>query len=233
MRKFVYGDDVVILAWKGDGYYPFACVETCEVELLTELLESSAPGSGAWEDYEPSGRNSWTAKMGGVMVLEDDIDTLWYSWELFLQQVRSNGLDLKFAWKDKEGNEKYATGKAYIPSSSMIGTAADFGRWLATLQGTGPLDLNGVLIENIDMGSLRIELIATGAEPNKFQHNKLIGLNVADIYEVSWEGDDKWKVITGGVPTAKQVRLDNVTGELIFLNNFEVNDFIWALIKKV
>lgn len=235
MRKFVYGRDVVMLAQKNGSpdYYPFACAENVRLSMSSELLPSSTADTGNWETFVKSGKNGWTAELSGVLVLEDEVDTLWFGWEMFLLQVRDSGLNLKFVFTDKDDNVKFATGFAWIPNAEISGTMEDFANYITQLQGSGPLDLSG-LLPNIepDMGDIRIEWITSGAEPNVVQDSKLVGLAKADIKEVSWEGDDKWFIITTGTPTDRQVLLDNVAGTLKFKNNFENGDYVWALVAK-
>lgn len=231
MRDFVYGDDVIVKAYKVDNYYPFACVEEMALTMKSALLPSSVPDSGAWEDFKYSGKNGWDVTLSGVLVLQDEVDTLWFGWEMLLLALRTTGLDLYFEWKDRNGVLKYAAGHALIPESGTIARSNDFGRWNLRLQGTGPLDVNGVITPPIQSDVERINWIVSGAEPNKVQNNNLIGRTKEQILHVSREGDDKYIVIDAGNPTAKQVRLDNVEGSLRFAIDFEVNEQVWALIK--
>jgi hypothetical protein len=217
-----------------DGYYPFACVEKLSLRMRSILLPSSVPDSGAWDDYKYSGKNGWTASLGGVLVLTDNTGaSLWYAWETLLLQLRTTGLDLKFDWTDKNGFNKHAAGHALIPESGIDGVSGDFGRWDLQLQGTGALDVNGIITPPIVHTVKKLEWITTGAEPNVVQHNSLIGLNATQIYEVSWEGDDKFKVITAGVPTHKEVLLNSAAGTLTFLNNFEAYDYVRAIVENI
>lgn len=230
MRDFVYGDDVIVKAYKDTDYYPFACVEEMTITKRAAILPSSVPDSGAWEDYKYSGKGGWEVSLNGVLVLKDDINTLWFSLDTFLLQAQTTGLDLKFEWTDKNGFLQYATGRALIPESGNNIKSADFARWNLRLQGTGPLDMNGILIAPVNPKYMRPEWIATGAEPNIVQDNRLIGVTKDQIGIVSWEGNDVFKVIDAGNPTEKQVRLDNAAGTLRFKNNLEPGDFIWCRI---
>lgn len=226
MRDFVNGMDMVFKAWKVNNFYPFACAEEGEITMSSELLPASTATSGAWEEVRPSGRNGWSVSASGVLVLKDSIDVLWFSWELFLEQVRRIGLDLKIEWTDRNGFMKSATGKVYIPETTMNFKADDFARWLSKFQGSGPLDLSGVIATPVNTIRMRIDWIATGAEPNLVQDNRLIGKLANQVMEVSLEGDDKFQIISTGDPTHKQARLDNVAGTLRFLNDFTAGDYV-------
>lgn len=229
MRDFVYGDDVVISAYKDGDYYPFACAEEVEISMLSELLAASSPDSGVWEQYRPSNRNSWRMSMTGVTVLKDDVDTLWYSWETLIYQLRTVGLNVKIDFTDRKGFNKYATGFVYIPESNISGKSGDFSRFAIQFQGSGPLDVNGIIVPPENPNVERLEWII-GAETKEVQNNKLIGITAGKVLEVSLEGYDIFKVITVGDPTEKQVKLDNAAGKLIFKNTLEVDDYLWCLL---
>jgi hypothetical protein len=230
MRQFVYGDDVILKAFRVDGYYPFACVEKVQVRVYSELMNVTTQGDGAWEYFKPSGRNRWDASLSGVTVLRDLVDTLWYGWETFLKQIRTQGLNVLFEITDPGGFVKSFYGFVYIPESEINGTSGDFSRFSVNLQGSGPIDPNGIIQPITEPDVERLEWIATGAEPNIVQHNKLIGITKDQVQMVSFEGDDKYFVIVAGEPNGKQVRLDNAAGTLRFAVDFENGDQIWCQI---
>lgn len=231
MRDFVYGKDVVIMAWKVNDYYPFACAEEVFLEMNSELISSTTGDSGAWDYYEYSGRNNWNASLKGTTVLQDAIDDLWFSWEMFLLSVRSQTMDLKFLFTDNQGNQKYATGKGLIPNSTISGVAEDFSDYTVKFQGSGPLDMNGFLLLPNGKKVMRIEWITTGGEPNKVQDNRLIGKTKADILLVTNEDRVKFFVIEAGNPNDDQVRLDNTEGSLRFSIDFGVGNHIICLLN--
>lgn len=230
MRDFVYGKDVIIEAYKENNYYPFACAEEVSIRMSSELISSTTADSGAWEYPEYAGRNSWEVDMSGVTVLKDELETLWFAWELFKEQIRTEGFDLRIRFIDKNGFEMYVAGHVKIPVSEINGRADDFSRFSWKGVGSGPLNINEFLTPPINPNVKRIPWIATGAEPNIVQSNFLIGKTIAEILQVSWEGDDKFEVIDAGDPTAKQVRLDGSAGTLRFLNDFDPGDYIYAII---
>ncbi|MEQ1678524.1 MAG: hypothetical protein ABL876_17645, partial [Chitinophagaceae bacterium] len=230
----VYGKDVIIEAWKVDGYYPFACAEEVTIRMRTELAETSSADSGAWEYYIPTGRNGWTASLRGVLVLNDPDDDLWYALETFLLSVRGESLQIRMRFIDKNGEERYALGEVYIPEGEISGSMEDFARYVEQFQGSGPLDLSQTITppDGENMKTKRLFWITNGAEPNEVQHNDLIGIALEDVTLVSRESDDKLEIIDSGSPTARQVRLDNNAGLLRWLNHFEANEQIVALINK-
>lgn len=234
MRPFVYGKDVKIEAWKVDGYYPFACAEEVTIRMRTELAETTTADSGAWEYFVATGRNGWTASLKGVLVLNDPDDDLWYALETFLLSVRGEALQIRIRFIDKNDVERYALGEVFIPDSEISGSMDDFARYVEQFQGSGPLDLSETITppDGNNMKTKRLFWITTGAEPNEVQHNDLIGIALEDVTLVSRESDDKLEIIDSGTPTAVQVRLDNNAGTLRWLNDFNANEQIVALINK-
>lgn len=233
MRSFVFGDGIIIEAWKVDGFYPFACAEEVTIRMRTELAETTTSDSGAWEYYTPTGRNGWSASLKGVLVLSDPDDDLWYALETFLLSVRGQSLQIRIRFIDKNGDERYALGEVFIPDSEISGSMDEFVRYVEQFQGSGPLDLSQTVEppDGNNMKTKRLFWITTGAEPNMVQHNDLIGIALEDVTLVSRESDDKLQIIDSGSPTATQVRLDNTDGSLRWLNDFEVNEQIVALIN--
>ena len=234
MRPFVIGNNVIIEAWKVDGYYPFACAEEVTIRMKTELLETTTADSGAWEYWVSSGKNGWSASLKGVLVLSDPGNSLWYALETFLLSVRGHSLQLRIRFTDSNNLERYALGEVFIPDSEISATVDDFARFIEQFQGTGPLDLSQTIVppEGNNMKTKRLFWITTGAEPNKVQHNDLIGIDPDDLVLVSRESDDKLDIIDAGEPTVKQVRLDVGEGSLRWLNDFEPYEQIVALLNS-
>lgn len=232
MRDHVWGMNMIFKAWKDDDFYPFACAEEGEIVMDSELLPATTATSGAWEEVRPSGRNSWNMSLSGVLVLEDQVDVMWYSWELFVEAIRKNGLDMEIEYEDIKGNTKTQRGKVYIPQTSNSFRADDFARWMAKLQGSGPLDPTGLLPTPSNTKVVRIDWTVSTPDTYSVQDNRLIGILVNQLTEVSWEGDDKFQIITSGTPTAKQVLLNNITGTLTFLNVLNAGDYIWARVEE-
>jgi hypothetical protein len=233
MRDFVYGKDVVISAFKGDDYYPFACAEEVRINVKTELLPASAPGSGLWEEVRPSGRNSWAASLTGVTVLKDDNDTLWFPWELFKAQIRSSGLQVKFDFIDKNGFTKYATGFVYIPNSEINGVVGDgeFSRFTVEFVGSGPLDVEGLIIDPTNDKEVKHKFFIATEGQNVFADNALIGLSGTDVLQVSREGDDKYSIITTGLPNDRQVLFNSGGGNITFEIPCIAGEYIHVLFK--
>lgn len=232
MRVPVMGRDVVISAWKGDNYYPFCAAEEVMLTMISEIIDSTTGNSGAWNYFDYSGKNNWNASLKGTTILQDAVDTLWFSWELFLLSVRSQKLDLKITFTDVNGNVKYCSGQGLIPESSIRGMADEFSDYDFKITGSGPLDMNGFLLLPNGDTVMRIQWMTNDTlGVNKVQDNRLIGKSAADILLVSLEGDDKFFVITTGDPTDRQVRLDNTEGSLRFMNDFDAGMHIICLLK--
>lgn len=91
------------------------------------------------------------------------------------------------------------------------------------------LQQGAIIIPPINPVTTRLEWTATGGQNFVFSE-RLKGITKEYIQQVSWEGDDKFFVITEGLPTDKQVLLDNVQGRLIFLNDQDAGANVWCQI---
>lgn len=89
------------------------------------------------------------------------------------------------------------------------------------------LQEGSIIIPPVNPVAIRLEWESTGGQ-NYVYSQRLVGITKDHIQEVSYEGDDKFFVITEGDPTDKEVRLDNVAGRLIFKDDLEAGDHIWC-----
>lgn len=85
----------------------------------------------------------------------------------------------------------------------------------------------GIINAPINPAKTRIDWVAL-ADTHSLFDNRLKGKSAAHITHVSWEGNDVFQVTTEGVPTAKQVKLDNAAGSLTFLNEVSQGDHVWC-----
>lgn len=224
-RNYVLAKDAVLYMYKDGDYRRFACVFGLTLSMDTEAIETTAPGDGAWRDYESSNANGFTLHIDLITVLQDAIDDLWFTWETLLQQIRSAKQDLKLVWTDKAGNTKYAAFQGVIIHTGFDGTTGDFEFSDIAIQGAGKFDIQG-LLNTTQQKVRRKEWITTGSEPNVVQDNDLIG---RQMKYVNWEANDKYTFITVGTPNEMQVLFNSATGSLTFKNNFGIGDFIYCL----
>lgn len=221
MRDFVYGKDVKLEAYKIDGYYPFACATEVTLTMNTEIDFTTTPDSGYYRTKKSVGLNDWFIEFKSVTVLQDAVNTFWYSWETLLEQIRNNELNIRLTFKDRTNHTKYIIGKVIIPQTIMGGLTGDFSTDSIRFEGTGPLDIDGLTIPTISMLG-RFDWITTGAEPNVIVGPPaMIGKT---IKQISYEGDDKWRIITSGIPNDKEVLYNSAVPSMTWKNDFDAND---------
>lgn len=227
-RVIVDGKKVKLEVWKVDAYYPVACTVSVSFWATEEYDITSTPDSGRYRTRKPINDGDWGVDFTGVTVLQDAVDTLWYSWEFLLELVRSQGVNIRVKFIDRNGNTKSITGHVYIPRVQIEGIAGQAAGDTITFLGDGLLNLDSLITPNVPRVT-RLEWFAAGAQVS-FQDNQLIGKSIADIKHVSREGDDKYKVVAGA-PTARQVQLDAVGGNLVFLLEADDGEYVYALIE--
>jgi hypothetical protein len=136
---------------------------------------------------------------------------------LILQDWKANDLLMLPMKRVSSSSEKREDG---IRVRNIIFKATYEDRTLAT---------GGIIIPPINPVAFRIDF-STAIGGNTIQDNRLKGLTIAHILEVSWEGDDKFVPIGTGTPTEDEVLLDTVAGTLTFKNDYEADDIIWAMV---
>jgi hypothetical protein len=225
MRDFVYGKDVVLEAFKIDGYYRWACATDVQITVNSELDFTTTPNSAGWRTKKPSGLNDWFIEFKSLTVLQDAVNTFWYGWETMLESIRNSGLNIRLTFTDIAGNSKYWTGFVYIPQTIMGGATGDFSIDQIKFEGSGAFDPTGALLINSN-NVIRVDWITTGAEPNVLQDNALIGKT---LKHVSFEGDDRFRIITVGVPNGNEVKFTSATGSILFPFVFDPNQVAYCL----
>jgi hypothetical protein len=230
IRKPVKGKKVRCYIYKVDGYYPVACLTNVRLWITEQVDDTSTPDSGRYVTLKPAGVARWGIDLTTVTVLEDLTETLYFTWEFFIELVRTNGVNVKVVVEDVVGNQKVYAGFCYTPQLEISGNAEDdWSNGSIQLLGSGEITFTDTLTPNIPK-VIRIPWVAT-AEQKIFQDNRLIGKLVADIKHVSAEGNDIWEIIDAGSISERQVKLDNVTGSIEFLNGRDVNDYVYLLVE--
>lgn len=227
-RVIVDGKKVILKVWKVDAYYPVACAVSVAFWATEEHDITSTPASGRYRTRKPINDGDWGVDFSGVTVLQDSVDTLWFSWEFLLELVRSQGVQIQVLFIDRAGNTKSIEGHVFIPRVQIEGSAGEVAKDTITFIGDGPIDFDELITPNVPRVQ-RLEWIATAGQTT-FQDNRLIGKSVTDIKHVSREGDDKYKPVAV-VPTARQVQLDSVGGNLVFLIEADAGEYVYALIE--
>jgi len=228
-RTVVPGKNVVLKVWKEDGYVPVPCLIDVSIWLTEEYDDTSTPDSGRYVTRAPSGKAEWGVDIESVTVLDDPSDVLFFTWEFFLELVRSNGVDIELTLTDTLGGTKVYRGFVYMPNNRISGTAGDVSRSTHQLIGSAGIDFSGSVTPQ-RFHDMRIDFPLTVEGQTEVQDDELIGKAVADILYVHREGEDKYRV-TLVAPTAKTVQLDPVDGKIIFNTPSDANMVVYCIIR--
>lgn len=131
----------------GGNYYPFACVENVQLKTQAGMLETTTIGSGNWREKVYDKKLSWTAGLGGVMILEDVMDNAWTLGEIHAAQLAFTKLEVKFFFIDTNNRMLTYTGTALMPDvdlTAQLSDGGELGKWALQLEGTGALVKGGV-----------------------------------------------------------------------------------------
>ena len=227
-RVIVDGKKVILKVWKVDAYYPVACAVSVAFWATEEHDITSTPDSGPYRTRKPVNDGDWGVDFSGVTVLQDAVDTLWFSWEFLLELVRRQGVQIQVLFIDRNGNSKSITGHVYIPRVQIEGSAGEVAKDTITFLGDGNIDFDSLITPNMPVIK-RVEWFATAGQTD-FQDNDLIGRSITQIKQVSREGDDKYKPVAVA-PTARQVQLDGAGGSLIFSIAADAGEYIYVLFE--
>lgn len=228
-RIVVPGKNVVLKVWKEDGYVPVPCLIDVSIWLTEEYDDTSTPDSGRYVTRAPSGEAAWGVDIEAVTVLDDPSDVLFFTWEFFLELVRSNGVDIELTLTDTAGGTKVYRGFVFMPNNRIGGTAGDVSRSSHQLIGSGGIDFSGSVTPQ-RFHDMRIDWLSIEGQ-TEFQDDELIGKVIADILYVHREGEDKYRPVLTDPPGAKEVLLDAVDGKLIFLTESDANMVVYCIIR--
>lgn len=230
IRRPVTGKGVPLQVKVDADWLQVACLVDVKLFLSEQLDDTSTPDSGRYQTLWPSGFAKWGGELSAVTVLKDDNESLWFTWQFFLELVRSNGAWIRIPVIDIDGFEKIFTGFVFVSYVDITGNAGEpWSKSSVQLQGSGNIDFSGTLTP-ITPKVKRIPWVST-AEQTIFQNNFLIGKELTEIMHVSSEGDDIYEPIDAGVPTNRQVKFDPVIGSLEFLNGRDLNAYVYVLVN--
>src|SRR5687768_17554766 len=125
VRIPVTGKKVPLLIYYLGQWVPVACLVSVKIWLEERLDDTSTPDSGRYKTRWPANDAEWGVEMEGVTVLTDATDQLWYTWQFFLELVRSNGVNIRVPVEDINGNLKIFEGFVFINYAEITGNAAE------------------------------------------------------------------------------------------------------------
>ncbi len=194
----------------GMGYLPFACATSAAFNFDQELIEKTTPVSGRNKEFT-TGLGEWGVTMTNVtyVVPESEMYTVW---DMLLESVRRNPVDMELSFTDSEGNIKTITGQCVMPRIGITAPADGFVEDDIEMRGSGGFSIGEEILSPVpNINEVRqYEYIATGGETS-ITYADLIGRELLGV----WRGYPL-EIITTGTPTDRQVKFSSGVGALYF-----------------
>lgn len=142
----VQGKNCILYAYKDSEYIPFACGQELGITEDLEILPTTTVGSGKARTFMTRFYD-WKLNISGVMMLRKEGGYAFL--DLFTDEVRTNGLNIKAIFTDDQEVTQEFTGTVLFPSKSVTGTVGQIAKWTANMQGTGAYALNEFVLPYI------------------------------------------------------------------------------------
>ncbi len=207
MRQ-VQGADVYIrvkIPGSGLDYLPYACSTTLNFSCDQEIIEKTTYESGAWKQYT-TGFSEWGITLGSVTSILP-LEGQFAVFDLLVETVRRNAVQVELSFSDTDGNLKVITGYAIIPHIGISAEATGFAQDDIEIKGTGEFTISTVL-NSVTINANEVykyEYIATGGETSvvnvDFFGREMLGVFRGFPHEI----------ITVGTPTEIQALHDGGT----------------------
>ena len=134
----VKGKNVLVLFYDvaSATYKPYACAMSCDLNLNTDIVETSVVGAGSWSTFRAI-KNSFDGSITGLTNLnkKNTLSLL----DLRTKQTSFMELLMRFQRTDENGNKYLSEGKFIISKSSDSGPNEAMNSFSIDLKGTGVL----------------------------------------------------------------------------------------------
>ena len=117
-------------------YKPYACAMSCDLNLNTDIVETSVVGAGSWATFRAI-KNSFDGSISGLTNLQKASHLTLF--DLRTKQILFTELLMRFQRTDEDGNTYLDEGKFIISKSSDSGPHDSMSSFTIDLKGTGPL----------------------------------------------------------------------------------------------
>ena len=206
----VQGRNVDIKFDFGEGIKTFVCARSFSLEHRTELIETTTPSSGKYNDYEGQAID-WSLTISGVLVIEStDTNGL----DLLAAQIAFRKMPFTLVATDDNGTPFELTGTVIVESSQLSGETAQLVNSDITFKGCG-------MIPELDNGTGGGGIVPD-SDVKQFQYTAVGG--ETEISRPDWIGADMLLVSRGrlmmsitqppNVPTEGQVSFDVSLGSI-------------------
>lgn len=220
----VAGQDFVIYIFDGGVWKLYVCATSGELNVSTDMIETSIAGNGLWASFIPS-KNSFTLTLSGVVSL-NVVEALTLP-ELRQIQVAQKPLLTRFQRTDVSGNVYTDEFTFFITNSTDSGSFDGVNIFNISGQGTGPITQIFTPTVPVPIGAglvYRYDYTATANETG-FTDSGLIGKT---ILEVNTDGVGN-QVIFSGTPVGSEVKYISSTGQFIWAIPMEPGEGIYIL----
>ena len=205
----VAGQDFVVYIFDGGVWKLYVCATSGELNVSTNMIETSVSGNGLWASFLPS-KNSFTITLNGVVSL-NETGALTLP-ELRQKQITQQSFLTRFQRTDIAGNVYTDEFTFFITNSTDSGSFNGMNTFSITGQGTGPITQIFVPTVPVPVGSslvYRYEFTTTLNQVTLIDPD-LIGKT---ILEFNMDGLGSGKIITSGTPVGTEVKYISATGE--------------------
>ena len=229
MSQIVLGNDVEIYIFDSGLWKPYACARSATLNVITEFIETSAPGNGKFASYIPT-KNSFTGSLDGVTSI-NIIGQLSLA-DMRQKQLAQTSFLMRFQRTSQAGDVYTDEATFFITNSTDSGSYDGVATFSLSLQGTGDITQVFTPIIPVPIGGLlvnRYERTATGGESG-FTDSYLIN---KVILEVNVDGISDGKIIISGTPLGTEVLYDSTTGTFTWGIPFEAGEEIYILYQDL
>ena len=147
----VRGKNVLVLFYDvaSATYKPYACAMSCDLNLNTDIVETSIVGAGSWATFRGI-KNSFDGSISGLTNLQKANHLTLF--DLRTKQIAFTELLMRFQRTDEDGNVYLDEGKFIISKSSDSGPNESMNSFTIDLKGTGQITktvtIGGVVTTN-------------------------------------------------------------------------------------
>lgn len=227
-KRALQGKDATLrvqVPGSGLGYLPFACATSAAFTADQELIEKTTLSSGRHKEFT-TGLSEWGMTMTDVTYIVPE-SQMYTVWDMLLESVRRNAVNVELSFTDGDGNVKTITGAAVIPHIGITASAEGFVEDDIELKGTGAFTVQSALITTpVNNNEVKnYEYIATGGETT-ITFADFIGRTFLGIFR-GFPHD----IITAGTPTDVQAKVDSGAGTVTFSYAMNAGEYILILYK--
>jgi hypothetical protein len=206
MAHAVQGKNVIVKAVKSADYRIWLCVQAMQLDVDTEIKETSTPVTGRYKTFAPVGMTEWGLSLRGVMFLRDQSAIRNFAMETITEAVRDDGYDITITWTDDEGYANVFTGSVLVPHTDFTKEVGSLAKWNTTWKGTGEFTQT-VLTDPPDVETEDVTSDSYTVAGGVITDAAWIGLVIGNIVEVCREGSEQLSL---GLPFT----FDGVTGTI-------------------